>query len=189
MNWATGYDEGDDEFKYGLFLDYGIAPMHQLLFELPVDIGDGGTDGNGDVRFGWHWQLLKETDCAPSIAMRNYVRLPTGYQSSGVDYELRGLFTKSVSDCVRIHANPFLKSVNGDNTEDVRYFQWGGVFGADWRITDKLDLVFDYVVETSEVEELRCQHSVDAGFSFEVAPHHKIGLTGSMASRASGSES
>lgn len=179
FNWSTGYRSGDDEAAYALSIDYGIAPMHHITLETTsVDIGDGGTTGNGDVRFGWHWQLLKEDDWKPSCALRNYIRVPTGYESSGVDYELRALFSKSVADHVRIHFAPFLKSVNGDNIEDVRYFQWGAAMGSDWKISDKLDLVVDYVHETSQTEGLRNQHSLDAGFIYEIAKGHKIGVNG-----------
>lgn len=179
FNWSTGYRSGDDEAAYALSIDYGIAPMHHLTLETTsIDLGDGGTTGNGDVRFGWHWQLLKEDDWKPSFALRNYIRVPTGYESSGVDYELRGLFSKSVADHVRIHFAPFVKSVNGDNIEDVRYFQWGAAIGSDWKISDKLDLVVDYVHETSQTEGLRNQHSLDAGIIYEVAQGHKIGVNG-----------
>ena len=178
INWTTGHDEGDDEERYALALDYGIAPMHHLTFELPGDLGDGAVTGNGDFRIGWHWQLLKEDDCVPSFAIRNYIRVPTGYESNGVDYELRGLFSKSITDCVRLHFGPFLKAVGGDNIEDVRRFQWGAAIGADWMITDTLDLVIDYVHETSEVTGVRNQHSLDAGFIWEIAPNHKIGVNG-----------
>lgn len=179
FNWSTGYRSGDDEANYAISIDYGIAPMHHVTLETTsVDIGDGGTTGNGDVRFGWHWQLLKEDDWKPSFALRNYIRVPTGYESSGVDYELRGLFSKSVADHIRIHFAPFLKSVNGDNIEDVRYFQWGAALGSDWKLSDKLDLVVDYVHETSQTEGLRNQHSLDAGFFYEIAKGHKIGVNG-----------
>ena len=179
FNWTTGLQSGDDEGAYALSIDYGIAPMHHITLETTsVDLGDGGTAGNGDIRLGWHWQLLKEEEFVPSFALRNYVRLPTGYESSGVDYELRGLFSKSVADHVRIHFAPFLKSVNGNNIEDVRYFQWGAAFGSDWKITDKLDLIIDYVHETSQEDGFRNQHSLDAGFVYEIAEGHKVGFNG-----------
>jgi len=142
FNWSTSHRSGDDEAAYALSIDYGIAPMHHLTLETTsIDLGDGGTTGNGDVRFGWHWQLLKEEDWQPSFALRNYIRVPTGYESSGVDYELRGLFSKSVADHIRIHFAPFLKSVNGDNVEVVRYFQWGAAIGSDWKLSDKLEVL------------------------------------------------
>ncbi|OWY70798.1 hypothetical protein B7486_14440 [cyanobacterium TDX16] len=179
MTWTTGLESGDDETRYGLSIDYGIAPMHHVTLELPVDIGDGAVTGNGDFRLGWHWQLLKEDDWKPSFALRNYIRVPSGYESSGVDYELRALFSKSVADHVRVHIAPFLESINGDNTEDVRHFQWGAAIGSDWKITDTLDIVVDYVHETSNETGIRNQHSLDAGVIWEVAPNHKIGISGS----------
>ncbi len=179
FNWGTGYRSGDDEAAYAVSIDYGIAPMHHLTLETTaIDLGDGASTGNGDLRLGWHWQLLKEDDWKPSFAIRNYIRIPTGHNSSGVDYELRGLFSKSIADHVRIHFAPFLKSVNGDNIEDVRYFQWGAALGSDWKINEKLDFVADYVHETSTTEGFRDQHSLDAGFIYEIAKGHKLGING-----------
>jgi len=176
MNWMTGLPEGDDSVRYGLSIDYGIAPMHHLTLELPAEIGDGVVTGNGDFRLGWHWQLLKEEDWKPSFAIRNYIRVPSGHESSGVDYELRGLFSKAVSDRVRVHFGPFMEWVNGDNIEDGRDFQWGAAIGTDWLITDKLDMIVDYVHETSDFEGFRNQHSLDLGFVWEIKPNHKIGI-------------
>lgn len=178
LNWITGVPSGDDETFYGLSIDYGIAPMHHVTLELPVEIGDGAVTGNGDFRLGWHWQLMKEEDWKPSFAIRNYVRIPSGHESSGVDYELRGLFSKSVSDRVRVHFGPFLESVNGNNIEDARHFQWGAAIGSDWRITDTLDMVIDYVHESSDLDHFRNQHSLDLGFIWEIKPNHKIGING-----------
>ena len=109
--------------------------------------------------------------------MRNYIRIPSGVNSSGVDYELRGLITKSiVADKFRLHLNPFLKSVNGHNEEDHRYFQWGCIIGADYRLTDNLVLNVDYVHETSDSEGERNQHTMEVGLDWHFAPHQGIGI-------------
>jgi len=42
----------------------------------------------------------------------------------------------------------------------------------------KLDLVVDYVHETSQTEGFRIQHSLDAGFIYEIAKGHKVGVNG-----------
>lgn len=180
FNWTTGFDGGGgDDFRTNISINYGIAPWHQLIFEMPIEVGDGGSRGNGDFRLGWHWQLWKESEgWTPSFAIRNYIRVPSGYESSGVDYELRGLFSKSLTDRIRLHFGPYVEFVNGDNIENVRRVQYGASFGSDWRITDKLDLVVDYVYDSSDVRGFRDQHSLDLGVIYEIAPNHKVGVNG-----------
>lgn len=175
FDYSTSSDGSDDDLEYEFEIEYGIAPNHELIFEVPVQLGDGGVDGNADITVGHHWQLWKEQDLLPAFALRNYLRVPSGYKSSGVDWELRGLLTKSIiPHRLRLHLNPFLKSVNGDNVEDVRRFQWGAVIGADYRINDRLVLNCDYVHETGETEGSRNQHTAEVGLEWLLAPHHEI---------------
>lgn len=177
FEYAKASGDGGDEYEYELEFDYGFAPNHHLIFEVPLELGEGAVAGNGDVTLGWHWRLWEEQAVLPAFALRNYVRFPTGYDSSGMDYELKGLFTKSIiPDKLRLHLNPFLKSVNGDIVEDARHFQWGCAVGADYRITEDVDLVFDYVHESSETPGHRNQHSLDFGANWQIAPNHKLGF-------------
>lgn len=175
FDYGTSSDGTDDDFEYELEIEWGFAPDHELIFALPVEIGDGDVNGNADITLGWHWRLWKEQEVLPAFAMRNYVRLPSGYQSSGVDYELRGLITKSiVPDKWRLHLNPFLKSVNGHNEDDHRFFQWGAIAGTDYRLADDVTLNLDYVHETGECNGERNQHTLEVGVDWKFA--HNQGL-------------
>jgi len=177
FDYGTSSDGTDDDVEYEIELEWGLAPNHELIFEVPVEMGDGGVNGNADITLGWHWRLWKEQEILPAFAMRNYIRIPSGYHSSGVDYELRGLITKSiVPDQFRLHLNPFLKSVNGHNEEDHRYFQWGVIVGADYRLTDTLVLNVDYVHETSDAQGQRNQHTMEVGLDWCLAAHQAIGF-------------
>lgn len=177
FDYGTSSDGTDDDIEYKFEVEWGFAPNHELIFEVPVQMGDGGVDGNADIELGWHWRLWKEQDLLPAFAVRNYIRVPSGYHSSGVDYELRGLITKSiVPDKFRLHLNPFLKSVNGDNEEDHRYFQWGVIAGADYRVMDNLVLNVDYVHETSETNGHRNQHTLEVGADWHFAEHQSLGF-------------
>jgi len=177
ISYGTSSDGTDDDVEYEIELEWGFAPDHELIFEVPVEMGDGGVDGNADITLGWHWRLWKEQDWIPAFAIRNYLRVPSGYHSSGVDWEFRGLLTKSiVPDKWRLHLNPFFKSANGDNIEDVRYFQWGFIFGTDYKITDNLVFNMDYVHETSDEEGYRNQHSMEVGLDWNIDEHSGIGF-------------
>ena len=163
FDYGTSSDDTDDDFEYEFELEYGIAENHELIFEIPVKMGDGAVNGNADITVSWHWRLWKEQDLLPAFALRNYIRLPSGYQSSGVDYELKGLITKSILENKwRLPLNPFLKSVNGHNEDDHRDFQWGFIAGTDYRLTDTLTLNVDYVHETGKSEGERNQHTAES---------------------------
>lgn len=177
FDYSTSSDGSDDDVEYEMEMEYGIAPNHELILEVPVEVGDGAVHGNADLTLGWHWRLWKEAEILPAFALRNYIRVPSGYRSSGVDYELRGLLTKSiVPDKLRFHMNPFLKSVNGSNEKDHRYFQWGAILGLDYRLAENLVLIMDYVHETSDAEGERNQHTAEVGLDWIVAEHHTLGF-------------
>lgn len=175
FDFSTSSDGSDDDLEYEFEIEYGIAPNHELIFELPVQLGDGSVKGNADITLGHHWRLWKEQELLPAFAIRNYLRLPSGHDSSGVDWELRGLLTKSIiPNKFRLHLNPFLKNVNGHNQEDYRHFQWGAIVGVDYRINKCLTIQADYIHETSESEGWRNQHTAEVGLEWKIAPQHEL---------------
>lgn len=177
FGWSTTRSGGDDDFSYELELEYGLVENHELILSVEFeDIGDGRQDGNGDTTLGWHWKLLPEKDLLPAFAIRNFVTFPTGTGSSGVDYELRGLFTKTLIDGkMRGHFNPFLISDNGDE-EDIRNFRWGALAGVDYRVSDSLVLIGDYRYESGEEEHTRDNHALDLGFDWRIDDRQTIGF-------------
>ena len=178
FGWSTSKSGESDEWMYEFEVEWGIAENHELIFETPVELGDGRVDGNGDIEIGWHWQLVKEQDWMPAFALRNFVRVPTGVGSSGVDYELIGLITKSiVPGKLRFEANPFVKTVNGDNDEDAGDFVWGGSFGLDWRVSDELVLVGLYRYVSGAIEGERDNHNLQFGGEWEFAKNQELGFS------------
>ncbi len=171
---TTSREDGEHELEF--VLEWGLAENHEFILEVPVTIGNGGIDGNADISFlGFHTRFWKEDGWLPAFAMRNSLRLPTGYQSSGVDYTARGLITKSIIPGVwRLHANPFLTVASGNNVEDLRHFQWGLVLGTDYRVSDELVLIGDYQLRSSEVEGERDNHILELGADWKIADHKKL---------------
>ena len=177
FGWETTKGGGSDDFEYELEIEWGIVQDHELIFELPFEIGDGHVEGNGDLTLGWHWRLWDEQDALPAFAMRNLIRVPTGVDSSGVDYTWRGLFTKTlIPGTMRLHVNPFLSSINGENEEDARPFRWGTAIGVDYRLADDLLLVTDYKYENGQFEHTRDNHSAEFGLDWRIADHQKLGF-------------
>lgn len=169
--FETSSDEGD-EHEVEFVLEWGMIEDIEFILEVPVTLGEGKVEGNGDIaEFGFHTRFWRESGWVPAFAMRNLIRIPTGYESDGVDYIGRGLLTKTiVPDTMRLHFNPFLKSINGNLEEDTRRFQWGAVIGVDYRVSDDLVLIADYQNRSSEEEGVRNQHGLELGADWEFAP-------------------
>lgn len=177
--WGSSGDSDRDEYEYELEVEWGVVENHELIFEIPFELGEGRVDGNGDLTLGWHWRLWEEQEVMPAFALRNFVRLPTGIDSSGVDYEIRGLFTKTlIPGSTRAHFNPFAKSVNGDNGEDAEDFQYGAAVGIDHRLSDNLLFITDYIYASEETEDaIRANHEAEFGLDWEFAEHQKLGFS------------
>lgn len=177
FEWSTTKGGGDDDLEYELEIEWGVVEDHELIFEAPFELGDGHVEGNGDLTVGWHWRLWKEHDGLPAFAMRNFVRLPTGLDSSGVDYEWRGLFTKTlVHGETRLHFNPFVASINGDNNEKARPFRWGAALGVDQWLSDDVLFIADYVYSNGENENTRDNHTAEFGIDWRFTDHQKLSI-------------
>ena len=185
MDFGTSSDGSDDDFGTSFELQWGVAENHQINVGLPFNYGDG-EDGNGDIYLGWQWKLWDEgahgCPLMPSFAIYNEIRLPWGHQSSGVDWELRGIFTKSIIDNTwRVHANPFLRVLGGDNIETnnlngktQRNFAAGVILGTDYQLTDSTVLNFDYILDSGELNGYSMQHSMEAGLTYSLADNRKL---------------
>jgi len=180
LKFIYGYETSaeDSEHEVEFVLEWGMARNVEFIFEIPFVIGDGGIDGNGDISaLGLHTRFWEEDGLIPAFAMRNLIRVPTGYHSNGVDYIGRGLFTWTlVPNDVRLHFNPFLKSVNGDNNEEARNFQWGAAIGADFRVNDELLFIADYLHTVGEDEGTRNNHAIELGMDWEFAEDQTLGV-------------
>ncbi len=164
--------EEADEHEFEFVFEWGLVEDTEFILEVPVTLGEGKVEGNGDIaEFGFHTRFWDEGDWMPAFAMRNLIRIPTGYQSDGVDYTARGLFTKTIiPGTMRLHFNPFFTSVNGNLDKAERHFQWGAAIGFDYRVNDDLILIADYQHRSSENEGVRDQHSLELGADWELAP-------------------
>jgi len=176
-----GADNQRDQYEYELEIEYGLVEDHELIFEVPFQVGDARVEGNGDLTIGWHWRLFDEVGSHPAVALRNFVRLPTGVDSNGVDYELRGLITKTITPgCTRLHLNPFAKSVNGDNEEEARHFRWGAAVGFDHHLRDDLLLIADYIYSNGEEEHTRDNHEAELGIDWELDERQELGIAATV---------
>jgi hypothetical protein len=137
--------------------------------DMPLELGNGGVEGNGDIDLFWKQRIVEETECNwwPTFTIENSMRIPTGYDSSGVDWTLMGVVAKQAG-CGTAVFNAWLKSANGDNNleksswwerssredddDSLRHFQWGFRAGYKWRINECFALIPAYVHQCSELE-------------------------------------
>lgn len=198
IDYSTSSDGSDDDFVYRFALEWGFIEDHELDLVLPVNLGDGRYEGNADITLGWQWKLLDEDGWIPAIAVYNSVRLPTGYHSSGADWELRGIFTKTlVEDSLRLHVNPFLRTMDTDNLESNlraagsesggwwwftgdseksgRHFAAGGIVGLDYRLTESATVNFDYILDSGRLDGYSMQHSMEAGIDYQLTASQTLG--------------
>lgn len=146
----------------------------KLELSAPVDLGLGGVDGNADLIFGWKQRWVEEHDWIPTLSTLAEVRIPSGYHSSGVDGTLTGIVAKDAG-LGTIFLNTWIETVNGNNIEDARHFQWGVRAGYKWRITDDLALIGDYIHQCSEEEGNGNLNALELSGMYTVNEHIRFG--------------
>ena len=197
MRWSTASDGTDDDVYFRPTLQYGIAENHELILSFPMNLGDGGRywgdgrEGNGDAHLGWQWKLVEESDSwVPAIAIYNEFRLPTGWKSNGVDWELMGIFSQTVAPDTRLHLNPFIKVIGqnftvGDSDDwfgDVktsRDFKAGLVLGCDRKFTwMEKNMVFnaDYILDSGDLNGYRMQHEAQLGVDWLMSERETLSV-------------
>jgi len=195
FGWGTARNGEDDDYLYELELDYGLVDNHQLILVLPVELGDGQVEGNADLTLGWHWQFTAEEGSMPGLGMRNFIRVPSGVHSDGMDYRWVGLVTKTLTDKARLHFNPFFETrcFRDDEDEDEAFdgdwgwnddedvaeegdFVWGGIIGLDYDVCPNVLLVWDYIYRSGDYDGVRDQHSFQVGFDWALAERQTLGF-------------
>jgi hypothetical protein len=176
----------DDNHVIAPSLVWGPCPNVQVSLDLPINLGDsgdadGGYDGNGDLRLGLQYRFWEGSpgDWVPAFAMSTTLRLPTGAHSSGVDGELRAIFSNEYDSGLRSHLNGFVVTVNGDNEPDLRDFQWGLVVGMDGPLCadGAVRWVADYMHRNSFHEGASNMNVLELGSEWVMAENSKLGMS------------
>ncbi|MBK8267275.1 MAG: hypothetical protein IPK83_02810 [Planctomycetes bacterium] len=160
--------------------------------DLPLELCNGGVDGNGDIELSWKQRLIREEpgNWWPTASIENALRIPTGYNSSGVDWTLEGIVAKQLGPGTFV-VNAFLTSANGHNNletaswwdqlscdaedDDLRHFQWGARLGYKWRLTDEFAIICDYINQSSELTGERNQNIGEVAAEWRITDHFTIG--------------
>ncbi|MGB0715144.1 MAG: hypothetical protein ACPGXK_04655 [Phycisphaerae bacterium] len=130
--WATG-GGGDDDYYIATSLKYGITDMMFVeLRVLPMNLGDGGGQGVGELEFILFNQFLEETDTLPAFAFWSNMRIPTGEGSEGVDARFNFNFTKTLVENLRGHLFGYAETANGSWGDEDRRGRNTGRYSNDW---------------------------------------------------------
>jgi len=178
MGWRTTSGE-HDPFSLNMEIQKTLSGSEflnntQLIVAVPLELGLGGVDGNGDVNLEWQQRWVKDNGTMPTLSTLTEVRLPTGYHSSGVDGKITGIVAKEAGPGT-LYFNAFAETANGDNVEDLRHFQWGFRGGYKWRINEKFALIGDYVNQSSEEEGHANINALELSGMYKATEHLTIG--------------
>lgn len=152
--WFTFSNGETDEVELEQSIKYGITDDLHVELEVSEPLGEGG-EGVGELTLKVFNTFWHETDWLPAFGGLAEMRIPTGYESTGVDGTFSGVLTKSLTDRLRVHFQGYVATVNGaqgGEDEDLRHFQWGVGPGLDYQCADGLVGVLNYLHKSSEHE-------------------------------------
>jgi hypothetical protein len=185
--WDTRSDCGDEwnmeaELEFNPRNPECLKPM-ELSLSVPLVLGEGAEEGNGDLEFGILYKFWQEEDWIPTFALRSKMRIPSGYQSDGVDGEFTGILAHTLGPGV-FFLNGTVATLNGNLDDDDRHFQWSIVPGYKLPVCDYCSLIFDYVHRSNAKEGGSNQHIFEMAAQMDVAkgvtfgPGIQVGLDG-----------
>lgn len=107
---------------------YGFAPNTHLNIGIDPSVGGRAGFDVGNVSVGVFHNFNREYDNTPAFAVRADASFPTGRDSQGVDFHLRGLASKTVGQYDRLHLNVEL-NVKTETDDEERSVVPGVVLG------------------------------------------------------------
>jgi hypothetical protein len=182
LNGGGGGGNPDDYTFVESAIRYGVTDdIFVELGLMPINLGDGDEQGNGDLRAVAFWRFLRESDNCPAAAVWAAMRVPSGDGSSGVDGEIHGNVTKQVASRCRVHFEGWIKTSNGGRgqyDDDRRHFHWGVGPGTDFELDDCNLLVLNYVNRNSEFYGNHNLNILEVGWvhKFNECSNLKVGM-------------
>ncbi len=176
--WETGTG-GDDDVFFGTSLKYGFSDATYLELELiPINLGDGGGQGAGELELTLFHQWTSEADAPVAFATWASMRIPSGDGSEGVDGTLSGAITKSLGGCWRAHLNGYVMTANGamgdGDDENRRDFQWGIGPGLDYQFSDDTIGTFNYINRSADQNGESNDGILEVGLVHKIAENQHL---------------
>jgi hypothetical protein len=175
-----------DTFELTQSLRYGVTDdmFVELVVSEPLGVSARGA---GELTLIVFNTFLREQDLMPAFAASAAMRIPTGYRSSGVDGTFTGIFTKCLTDTVRMHFQGFVQTANGERGDfvgDRRNFQWGVGPGVDWQFAECTLATFNYLHRSSETRGSSNQNVLELGVVHKLPPlgniNHDVKVAGDL---------
>lgn len=176
--WETG-SGGDDDVSLGTSLKYGFSDDTYLELEvIPINLGDGGDQGAGELELTLFHQCTSESDAAVAIATWASMRIPSGDGSEGVDGTLNSAITKSLGGNWRVHLNGYVKTANGamgdSDDRNRRDFQWGIGPGIDYQCDESTIGTINYINRSADQDGQSNDGIVEVGFAHKLADNQHL---------------
>jgi hypothetical protein len=155
------------ELLWGAFPNYHFE-LGTTFFTDPRDLE--GPARSGDLHLGALYNFNQETLTVPALGIKGNVRLPTGSDSSGTDFELKGMMTKSFGR-LSLHFNAayewLARSAPGE-----REGRWVAVFGPSYPVGapryTRTVILADIYIEQSHQRGERETVGVEVGFRHQL---------------------
>lgn len=189
-NWVTSEmpannDDENDDHQATPAIVWGIDEYWEWAISVPYWFSEDGQDrpgeldGNYDTFSTLQWRFREQDGCIPAMAIATTLRIPTGDESNKVDLEGRLILTNQYESGLRSHFNAFAVTVNGDNDENARHFQWGFVVGMDGPLNDENTLrwVADYMHRSSYNYGRGNVNMLEAGFEWAIDDCNALSLS------------
>ena len=178
--WETG-SGGDDDVSGALSLKHGCCDGSYIELELlPINFGDGGDQGAGELGLTLFHQWTTESNAAVAFATWASARIPTGDGSSGVDGTLNGAVTKSLGGNWRGHLNGYVKTANGirgnGDEDNRRDFQCGVGAGIDYECSADTVATLNYLNSSADQNGDARTGILEVGFTHKLADKQGLKL-------------
>jgi hypothetical protein len=189
FGWVTAgfpanLGDSDDDYVFQPSLRWGTCNNVEVFAEVPIWLGDSGDvgaldEGNADTTVGFTWRMAEPEGDWPAMALRASARIPTGDNSNGVDGELRLILTNDYEADVRSHVNGFVQSINGDNDQGLRDFNWGVALGMDGPLCGDgaVRWVWDYMIRGGLHNGTSAMNILELGWEWDMAEAQNLGMS------------
>lgn len=155
------------EVTYGAFPNFHVE-LGTVLFTSPRAVE--GPDRSGDLHLSALYNLNQETLRLPAFGIKGTMTFPTGVDSSGTDFELKGMVTRSVGR-LSLHGNAAVEFVGGarGNERDMLYkFAFGPSYPVGAPMYTRTTLLADIFIEQAHRRGERQTTGVEAGFRHQL---------------------
>jgi hypothetical protein len=146
----------------------------ELSLGVPLRLGEGRYEGNGDLDFGVLYQFVREQDWVPTIAVQSKMRIPSGDRSSGVDGTFTGILSHTLGPGV-VFLNGSVATINNNTFAYTRRFQWSVVPGYRLPINEQVAVIADYVHRSNPCEGRPNQNILEIAAQIQLAENMILG--------------